>query len=536
VAAVGCFVAFEVVAGAAFLFWGRRLWFQNDDWDFLVSRRAGNLHSLFSPHTGHWVTLPILVYRLWWSIFGLRDFVAYQVLIVGLHLVAAGLLRVVMRRAGVRPWLATLAAAAFVCFGAGYENILRPFQITLVGSLVFGLAHLLVVDRDGPLDRRDLLGMSFGLAGLLCSGVGVVMVVTVGAVVVLRRGWRVALVQTVPLALIYTVWWFAIGHTQSLPSRGVGEAIRFAWRMVTASIAAAGQVSGLGVVLAAILVIGFVLAARRAGARQLRSTMAAPFSLVGGSFVFVALTATTRAGTFLPNASRYLYLVVAFALPAFGVAIETIMRSRRWLVVPISAIVLVAAVGNVRALVDYTHSPAVQYEPAFRRMVLTAPLAHVAKQVPPKARFESGGAGAARITIGWLLDNVASKHIPKLHHVNAADLAMDTVRLSLAPNRPVLAGKVCRPVLRGLLVHLPQGAELIVRDRGRVAARIIPADQPRGGAFPLSVPARSTVGYTARVSIDLRVVPDITRPQRTSIQLCSAQTVISSEIARAVRP
>src|SRR5439155_5432587 len=100
VPALGCFVALELAAGAAFLVWGRRLWFRNDDWDFLVTRRAGSLHDLFAPHTGHWVTLPILAYRVWWSIFGLRDFVAYQVLSVGLHLVAAYLLRIVMRRSG----------------------------------------------------------------------------------------------------------------------------------------------------------------------------------------------------------------------------------------------------------------------------------------------------------------------------------------------------------------------------------------------------------------------------------------------------
>ena len=60
----------------------------------------------------------------------------------------------------MRPWLATVAAVVFVFFGAGAENILVAFQITFVGSLVFGLTQLLLADHDGPLDRRDWLGCS----------------------------------------------------------------------------------------------------------------------------------------------------------------------------------------------------------------------------------------------------------------------------------------------------------------------------------------------------------------------------------------
>ena len=73
-------------------------------------------------------------------------------------------------------------------FGAGAENILVAFQITFVGALVFGLTQLLLADHDGPLDRRDWLGLLAGFAGLLCSGVAITMTVVVGLAVLLRRG------------------------------------------------------------------------------------------------------------------------------------------------------------------------------------------------------------------------------------------------------------------------------------------------------------------------------------------------------------
>ena len=119
--------------------------------------RSGSVDDLFRPHFQHWTTLPILPYRLLWTVVGIRSYVPYQALIVVLHLAAAALLLVVMRRAGVRPWIATVAAGAFVFFGSGAENILVAFQITFVGSLVFGLAQLLLADHDGPLDRPRLV-------------------------------------------------------------------------------------------------------------------------------------------------------------------------------------------------------------------------------------------------------------------------------------------------------------------------------------------------------------------------------------------
>ena len=79
------------------------------------------------------------------------------------HLVAAALLLAVMRRARVRPWIATAAASSFVLFGAGWENIVVPFQICFTGALAFGLAQLLLADHDGSIDRRDRLGLLAGL-------------------------------------------------------------------------------------------------------------------------------------------------------------------------------------------------------------------------------------------------------------------------------------------------------------------------------------------------------------------------------------
>ena len=60
-----------------------------------------------------------------------------------------------------------------------YGDIVFAFQIGFDGSLVCGLAHLILADHDGPFDRRDAAGLAFGVLGLLCSGVAVTMTIVV---------------------------------------------------------------------------------------------------------------------------------------------------------------------------------------------------------------------------------------------------------------------------------------------------------------------------------------------------------------------
>src|SRR5204863_5477275 len=114
-------------------------------------------------------------------------------------LAVVALLRIVMRRAGVRPWLATFIAFVFVFFGSGAENILIAFQITFVGSLMFGLVQLVLADHEGTWDRRDWIGLLAGFAGLMCPGVAIAMTIVVGIAMLLRPAWPIAPLHPAPL-------------------------------------------------------------------------------------------------------------------------------------------------------------------------------------------------------------------------------------------------------------------------------------------------------------------------------------------------
>lgn len=191
-------VVFAVVVAVAFVletYLGRRQWFSRDEWAFLADREIGDPGDLFRDHNTHWTTLPVVAYRLMWHVFGLRTYAPDAAMAVASHLACAVLLRVVMRRAAVGAWTATAAASLFALFGSGESNVVWGFQIAFTGALALGLGHMLLADHDGPLDRRDVLGIAFGVGSLACSGVGIVMAGAVTLATLVRRGWRVAAVH-----------------------------------------------------------------------------------------------------------------------------------------------------------------------------------------------------------------------------------------------------------------------------------------------------------------------------------------------------
>jgi hypothetical protein len=106
------FGAFVAVSFPVLLFnFASDQWFWRDEWTFITDRSATSLSDLFEPSNSHWVTVPLIVFRSLYAVFGMNTYVPYVAVLIALHLTAAVLVRAIMRRSGVRPWLATLAAA-----------------------------------------------------------------------------------------------------------------------------------------------------------------------------------------------------------------------------------------------------------------------------------------------------------------------------------------------------------------------------------------------------------------------------------------
>jgi hypothetical protein len=447
------FVLTEAIAFPLLLNAGRQRWFFGDDWFFLV---ATSSRTLFKTNTyGHWLTLPILTYHLFWWLFGLRHFTAYLLLIVVMHLITAALVRAVMRRCGADPWVSTLAAAVLVFFGAGAADILQPAQITFVGSLVFGLSHLLLADHDGHVDYRDFLGLACGLAGLMCSNVSIALVATVGIAVLVRRGWRVALLHTVPLGLIYIAWWFRYARTAHdlLGKRAsLGRNVRFIWRGLRTTFVNLGHFSSVGLLLAAMLVVGLVVAWRQATAEERRRSAPAG-ALMAGAVLFIGSAGLLRASPAITPVSdagyvsRYAYVSAAMLLPAVAVATTALIRRWRFVTPVVVVILLIGVPGNYHALTAFGEN----FPAGYQRDFLVLAHSPLAATLKPSTRVSAAGS-PGYMNAGWLASGAKSGRIPQPRDVTPVEAATAALNLSLSPYSVSGRHGACRPVATDTVV------------------------------------------------------------------------------------
>jgi hypothetical protein len=411
----------------------------------------------------------------------MHSYVPYQALVVILHLTAVALLWLVTCRAGVRPWVATIIAPVLVFFGAGAENILVAFQIAFVGAFVFGLAQLLLADHDGPIDRRDWWGLLAGLAGLMCSGVAVTMTIVVGLAVLLRRGrrgWRIALFHTVPLATAYIVWSQLAEKGQSAGqyrSESALQVVKFVGIGIGTTFRGLARSPVLGIALGLLLIGGLVLAYRTYGQRPLRHRGAALIALLVGAAVFLVITGLARSGQPVlirlargtgparARESRYVYLIAAMLLPSFALAVDTIIRRWRQFAIPVLALALIGVPGNLSHLLRYEpYYATLRFERESILSLARAPLArqlrHSKEPVPFPRLIPEG------LTVGWIVDS--RSHLPSPESLDEVELRSQTLRFLLVRSIPG-AKQRCKPLGHPEVRVIEKGMT-ITAERGNV--------------------------------------------------------------------
>jgi hypothetical protein len=477
----GVFIA--VGAWALVFHLGRYFWFNGDEWDFLANRNAGHIGDLLRAHNEHPSVLPILEYRALWHLFGLRSYRAYQIPVIAMHLAAAVLLRVVMRRCGVNPWIATAAAALFVLFGPGEENIIWAFQIGFTGTLTFGLAQLVLADHDGEFGRRDWVALGMGLLALLCSGLAPIMAGVVGAVVYVRRGLKPALFQTVPLAVLFVSWWIFIGpHRIEDPYHRATDWAAILHFVMIGTGATVVDLAGGNRVLAAFFGIVLVVGLAQAwlplprGARARAAVT--PLSLLAAGFVFLFISGYGRwwIGPNVGNSSRYVHLTAAFWLPALAVAVDAIVRRTRVaapLAVGVAAVLLASGIPHNIGQFDTLPPFNGAYFAQRRELVAALARSPYITQVPLTTRPDPLW---STFDDRWLLDALHSGRLPALR--NGADANDPTFRLRFGlavTDAPVPPGSTCTVMRAPIVLSLHRGDELGVE--------VGPWTKPKDGWF-----------------------------------------------------
>ncbi len=473
-----------IVALALRLYWARGAWFGVDDWDFVASRTVGNVGDLFRAHLGHWPTMIVLAYRLLFSLFGLR-YLPYALFAIVLHLVVGVLLRVLMRRSGVGPWTATAAATVFVFLGTGIENNF------FTSAMVFGLVQLLLADHDGPVDRRDVLGLGAGAIALMCSALAVTMVIIVGIATLLRRGWRVAVFHTVPLAALYLLWMFAAPASPSngTDTKSISNVLTFLNNGQWATLVRVGQLPGFGVVVLAVLVAGLIVIYAAEGVTMLRR-YAAPLAMLVGGPLFLVSTGVKRSGlpaalhdavfrsannpAHLARQGRYTYVVAALMLPALALAVSALGRRWHYLQIVIAALVIATLPTVVR---DFRRD-AVTFArtgPATERKVLAVPRLPIARELP--RRLIVPAPIATGPSVGWLLDTLPSGRLPAPSNLTQNDAAALALSLALVPATTAEGATgtaSCATLRESTVVSLDRGDRLTLRRGGAIVTYLGP--------------------------------------------------------------
>jgi hypothetical protein len=352
---------FAVVAIAAWgiLVWmGRGLTFFSDEWAFIEGRSLFDIRTWFAPHNEHWSTIPIVVYRLLMEVVGLRTYLPYLAVLIGLHVLVAAAVFLLLRRWTGSP--AALGGGILVLFfGSGFENLFWAFQIAFVAAVAIGLWMVWLLEGP-PTAKRAAAVVLLLVLGLATSGLALIFLVVVALTMLLRPPWRRFMPALLVPLLVYLAWYVAIGGTGITVLRNpfsLDQLLQAPWFVAEGVENSIGAVTGLGPLFSGIVFLGLVLGLLEALIRGHRVPV--PTIALGvGLILQYALIAVTRAGVTFGQSdyTRYTYLGGILALLAIAAMAGSIpppaAPARRRAVFLGAALVLeIALVLNVQLLV-----------------------------------------------------------------------------------------------------------------------------------------------------------------------------------------
>ena len=475
---------------------GSFFWFFRDDWLFITDRQLSDPGDLFEPHNAHWSTVPVVAFRLLYAAFGVRSYLPYQMVVVAIHLAVIVLIRAIMRRAGVTPWLATAFAGAGLLFGPGREDILWAFQIGFTGSMMFVLLQLVLADHDGPIGRRDVAALAAGLLGVMSSSPAVVLVGATTLAILIRRGWRAALLQAGPLGLIYVAYnLLADPATSPVDRPEVDVMIEWVRNGQGALFVGLGQHRPIVIALVLLLLVGVAVHLWAPGPDAPRTwwprvqAIAAPAALFLATFGFMLVSVQARwvVGAEAARAGRYLYFYAMCTLPLLAVAARA-LAARWWVAAPLAAALVLIP---IPAQVD--HFDNVPFGPAYhehRRLILTSTVARPeVRDIDRRTRPIPDVYMGENVDVGYLLHAYDTGKLnphtgelpPNLDHELTLRLGLGQTRDGWTPGCEVHEGTelVFQPELGDVLrIGQPVSISLVDADPSMRGVEFRPGDGP----------------------------------------------------------
>lgn len=314
--------------------------FWYDEWAFIQYRRGWDLDGFGTPHIGHFIAVPALLYRLGFELFGLTHYRPFRWMGIASHLMVATAVWWYLR-ARTSELVALASMAAIALLGSGWQNIYFPFTVNLTVALASGVLSWALLHSA---TRRGDIGASvLHAVAVASSGIGIAVAVGSAAQLVAQRQWRRAMLVVGPSAVLWTTWAALYDPATKGSWANLGNSPRYVVDMVAGG---AGGLFGRDLLWGRVL-LGALVAVAVMRRHQLFAAIAPAVCLV----VNAVLTATARAEFGDPTASRYAYtnavLILLVLAPLAPATMSLGRRSWAWVV----AAVLVASVwGNAAVL------------------------------------------------------------------------------------------------------------------------------------------------------------------------------------------
>jgi hypothetical protein len=453
-------LAVAVVVSALLLYHltrGTSFWV--DDWNFVTGRRGDSLNTYLSPYQGHLSLVPIAIYRVLFTAFGIDSYTPYRTFVIALSLIVA-LVVFEYCRHRVGEFVAMLVAVSMLFLGPGWQDMMWAFQIAWLIAAAAGIAAFIALDRHTV--RGDCGACILILLALCSTSAGVAFAIGFAVDVALsRRRWRDAWIPGIPL-ILYAIWLLHY-HDSGIQLQFITlEPSNFAQTI-------AGSVSGL-TGLSGVTLTGSGTSITYGGPLAALGLIFVLWRAVNGHFpgraaawlitlvAFSLLTTLGRPGE-SPLASRYIYLdCVIVAL--FAVELARAWRPAPTVALALGVVTLIAVVSNfgiLRSFGNYLRLSGAQTDAALavldldRGHVSPTTFAHVATY--PFERLRAGSYFAAVDELG-----TPAYTIPQLRQADAtaqsvADAQLlgdgDAALSAVAPNvaRPSARSAATAPTI-----------------------------------------------------------------------------------------
>lgn len=348
-----------LASGAMLLVLTRDLTFFQDTWEFLINRRDLTAENLLHPHNEHIVVLPVAIELLFLHVFGMSSALPEYLLMIAMTLTAALLLFAYARRR-VGDWVALMATTLLLFIGPAWSDLLWPFELAFIGSVLFGIAMLLALDREDT--GGDVLACVFLTVSSAFSSLGIPFMAAAAVHLLvhrrergLRRAWFVA----VPVVL-FGLWYLGWGHEAEshISLSNVLDSPRFAFEGMAVSLESLLGLSRAPIEAPAETVLDWgepllIAAIGLLVFQQIRRPGFSPgfWPVLAATVANWFLTAFNYVPGREPSTGRYMYAAGALTLLLAVELLRDVRFSRRALAV-MGAVTLAAAASNIHFFRD----------------------------------------------------------------------------------------------------------------------------------------------------------------------------------------